>query len=154
MNKRERESLDRHITGNYGEGQFKDEAEDEDDWEFDGICPICGKPITLELTHRGSKEYARTNDGRLIGSCKDAFTDEQWESPIGSPTGLTTRDEEQEYTTPEDFATLKKSIEDLLVNYGAHNLLIAVGESISNTEGCGNACYIGRAIIQMAEIEW
>jgi hypothetical protein len=33
-------------------------------------CPICGERITITGT---------TTDGRLIGSCKDAFTRQQWE---------------------------------------------------------------------------
>ncbi len=32
MNQREREALDRHITGNYGEDQFKNEVDDGRDW--------------------------------------------------------------------------------------------------------------------------
>ena len=34
LDKRQKESLDRHITGNYGEYQFKDE-EDENDEEVE-----------------------------------------------------------------------------------------------------------------------
>lgn len=34
------------------------------------LCPVCGEHITLN----GS-----TTDGRLIGSCGDAFTRERWE---------------------------------------------------------------------------
>jgi len=33
------------------------------------LCPICGEEIYIT---------GRTKDGRLIGSCGDAFTDEQW----------------------------------------------------------------------------
>jgi hypothetical protein len=33
------------------------------------LCPICGE--TVHIT-------GRTTDGRLIGSCKDAFTVEAW----------------------------------------------------------------------------
>ena len=36
-----------------------------------GLCPICGE--TIRLT-----QY-RTTNGRLIGTCGDAFTIEQWE---------------------------------------------------------------------------
>lgn len=35
----------------------------------DGLCPICGAAIRL---------IGETTDGRLIGSCRDAFTEEQW----------------------------------------------------------------------------
>jgi putative intracellular protease/amidase len=34
------------------------------------LCPICGAMVSLT---------GETTDGRLIGSCKDAFTAEQWE---------------------------------------------------------------------------
>lgn len=34
-----------------------------------GLCPICG--VRVEL-------YGETNDGRLLGACRDAFTIEQW----------------------------------------------------------------------------
>lgn len=33
------------------------------------LCPICGEPVFIT---------GRTKDGRLIGSCGDAFTDKQW----------------------------------------------------------------------------
>jgi hypothetical protein len=36
------------------------------------LCPICGDTVTLKET--------RTKDGRLIGSCGDAFTSAQWNS--------------------------------------------------------------------------
>lgn len=36
---RERDSLDRHITGNFGEDQFRDEAEGPD---------ICGHPLDAD----------------------------------------------------------------------------------------------------------
>lgn len=39
-----------------------------------GLCPICGKLIGL----RGGEV---TTDGRLIGSCGDAFTKAQWVAP-------------------------------------------------------------------------
>lgn len=35
------------------------------------LCPICGEEIHLD---------GKTTDGRLIGSCGDAFSQEQWES--------------------------------------------------------------------------
>ncbi len=35
----------------------------------EGLCPVCGEHVTLT---------GRTTDGRLIGSCRDAFTDAQW----------------------------------------------------------------------------
>jgi len=34
-----------------------------------GLCPVCGEPITLVNS---------TTDGRLIGSCGDAFLLRQW----------------------------------------------------------------------------
>jgi hypothetical protein len=34
-------------------------------------CPICGESITLD-------RQARTSDGRLIGTCGDAFTVASW----------------------------------------------------------------------------
>jgi len=34
-----------------------------------GVCPVCGENIDV---------IGLTNDGRLIGSCKDAFTLEKW----------------------------------------------------------------------------
>ena len=39
-----------------------------------GLCPICGERVQVS----GSKV---TDDGRLIASCSDAFTIEQWETP-------------------------------------------------------------------------
>jgi hypothetical protein len=38
--------------------------------DTEGICPVCGEQITLL--------DRETTDGRLIGSCKDAFTYEAW----------------------------------------------------------------------------
>ena len=35
-----------------------------------GLCPICGEHILI---------MGMTKDGRLIGSCGDAFTQERWE---------------------------------------------------------------------------
>lgn len=46
MNQRERDSLDRHITGNYGADQFKDEGEVE--------CPFCDEmvdPLDESFSH-------------------------------------------------------------------------------------------------------
>ena len=42
-----------------------------DNYEGFGIdlCPICGDEIII---------IGRTTDGRLIGSCRDAFTAAQW----------------------------------------------------------------------------
>ena len=37
-----------------------------------GLCPVCGEKIHLTAN--------KTVDGRLIGSCMDAFTEEQWMS--------------------------------------------------------------------------
>lgn len=34
-------ALDRHITGNYGEDQFRDD--DPDEWEELSFCPACGQ---------------------------------------------------------------------------------------------------------------
>lgn len=34
-----------------------------------GLCPVCGEKITIT---------GRTEDGRLIGSCGDAFTVQKW----------------------------------------------------------------------------
>ncbi len=34
------------------------------------LCPVCGEHVTLT---------GETTDGRLIGSCGDAFTRERWE---------------------------------------------------------------------------
>ena len=31
LDRRQKEALDRHITGNYGENQFKDEEDNEDE---------------------------------------------------------------------------------------------------------------------------
>ncbi len=57
-----------------------------------GLCPICGERVQLT---------GRTTDDRLIGSCGDAFTDEQWLSvcmqtelkpePVKSPARRTKR---------------------------------------------------------------
>ena len=33
------------------------------------LCPICGAEVFIT---------GRTTDGRLVGSCKDAFTQAQW----------------------------------------------------------------------------
>ena len=44
----------------------------EDGHEMIISCPICGENITL-------LDKVTTN-GRLIGSCGDAFTKEQWEA--------------------------------------------------------------------------
>ena len=41
MNRFERDALDRHITGNYGEDQFQD----DDVEEYEPPCPHCGKPF-------------------------------------------------------------------------------------------------------------
>lgn len=38
---------------------------------IEGICPVCGERIKISTD--------RTTDGRLIGSCEDAFTVEKWE---------------------------------------------------------------------------
>lgn len=35
-------------------------------------CPVCGNVVTIT---------GRTADGRLIGSCRDAFTVAQWVRP-------------------------------------------------------------------------
>ena len=37
-----------------------------------GLCPICGEVITVT---------GNTTDGRIIGSCFDAFTVESWDEP-------------------------------------------------------------------------
>jgi hypothetical protein len=44
MNQRERDALDRHITGNYGADQFRD----EDDYE----CIFCGEEVDPLAEHR------------------------------------------------------------------------------------------------------
>lgn len=36
-----------------------------------GLCPVCGEKITIIGT---------TEDGRLVGSCFDAFTTKKWTS--------------------------------------------------------------------------
>lgn len=41
MTRFDRDALDRHITGNYGEDQFPD----EDFEEYEPPCPHCGKPF-------------------------------------------------------------------------------------------------------------
>jgi len=38
--------------------------------EHVGLCPICGEFVYL---------VGETKDGRLVGSCKDAFTQSQWD---------------------------------------------------------------------------
>lgn len=44
-----------------------------------GLCPICGKNVKLRMVQEAGKwAYARTTDKRLIGTCCDAFTEEQW----------------------------------------------------------------------------
>jgi len=41
--------------------------------EIDGkLCPVCGEKIGI---------VSETKDGRLIGSCGDAFTIAQWNAP-------------------------------------------------------------------------
>jgi hypothetical protein len=57
-----------HITEDNAEHYH---AADDCPLNSDNLCPICGKKITL----KGS-----TLDGRLIGSCGDAFTVIQWEA--------------------------------------------------------------------------
>lgn len=53
-------------------------ATEDEAWEYlretydAGLCPVCGEGI--EATDE------RTADGRLIGSCGDAFSDEAWEA--------------------------------------------------------------------------
>jgi hypothetical protein len=37
---------------------------------FSGLCPICGEQVSLT--------GQCTADGRLIGTCQDAFTVAQW----------------------------------------------------------------------------
>jgi len=39
--------------------------------QSEGLCPICGVKVNI---------INLTEDGRLMGSCKDAFTLEQWEA--------------------------------------------------------------------------
>jgi len=56
-------------------GDFIDSLRPEDKvptpfhYPKNGICPICGEEVEIE---------GETRDGRLIGSCKDAFTVKQW----------------------------------------------------------------------------
>ena len=38
----------------------------------ENLCPICGVKVSI---------IGNTKDGRLIGSCRDAFTLEQWTTP-------------------------------------------------------------------------
>ena len=47
MDKRMRESLDRHITGNYGEDQFQGEMEDEEYCEED--CSKCKMKVNYNM---------------------------------------------------------------------------------------------------------
>ena len=39
-------------------------------WHLPSLCPICGERVELN---------GETKDGRLVGSCGDAFTRNQWE---------------------------------------------------------------------------
>ena len=41
-----------------------------EDLGFD-LCPICGEKVYIT---------GRTKDGRLVGSCGDAFTQDQWDA--------------------------------------------------------------------------
>ena len=43
MNNRESANLDRYITGNYGEDQFKNKEDEESDYE----CRLCGVRTSL-----------------------------------------------------------------------------------------------------------
>ena len=43
------------------------------DYHTGGLCPICGEHITLTGD--------QTTDGRIIGTCGDAFTRDEWEAP-------------------------------------------------------------------------
>jgi hypothetical protein len=63
MNSRERESLDRHITGNYGEDQFRDEAEETappnpGPWH---VRPDYGKENVYRLWNEGDNYFAATD---------------------------------------------------------------------------------------------
>jgi hypothetical protein len=42
----------------------------------EGLCPVCGVRITIT---------GETLDGRLIGSCRDAFTMNTWEEDPDGP---------------------------------------------------------------------
>lgn len=72
MTQRERNALDRYITGNYGEDQIRDlvYVPNAGNLPKCGLCPICGESI--HLTGQLS------TDGRIIGSCGDAFTTARW----------------------------------------------------------------------------
>jgi len=49
MDKRMRESLDRHITGNYGEDQFQGEMEDEEDEFCTDDCKKCKMKVNYTM---------------------------------------------------------------------------------------------------------
>ena len=49
----------------------RQERETHSELEQLDLCPICGALISLR--------HDTTKDGRLIGSCGDAFTIRQWE---------------------------------------------------------------------------
>jgi hypothetical protein len=54
----------------YDEDEMKEMKRQYLHSKSDGLCPICGQPVQL---------LGKTNNGRLIGDCLDAFTIEQWE---------------------------------------------------------------------------
>jgi hypothetical protein len=50
--------------------EYRDNPDQEDEDDDGGLCPICGERVTLT---------GKTTDGRLIGSCGDAFTQARWD---------------------------------------------------------------------------
>lgn len=48
--------------------------DDTDEWiGISGCCPVCGETVTIT---------GRTPDMLLIGSCRDTFSEPQWEGEI------------------------------------------------------------------------
>ena len=81
---------------NFGLEWMENDPDECAEQSEDRLCPICREEITLT---------GKTSDGRLIGSCKDAFTIEQWNddySPCDSCDGCTAGFEIEEVENPTD----------------------------------------------------
>lgn len=49
-----------------------DRTPEDERADASGLCPVCGERITVS---------GETTDGRLIGTCGDAFTRKRWLEP-------------------------------------------------------------------------
>lgn len=72
MDRRERAALDDHITGRYGEDQFRDlvEVRFGYDGEYEAFCRECGrvvglKPVKDDAHYAAARHLARVHSGLL-----------------------------------------------------------------------------------------